>query len=147
MWAMDCPFFTNGVRMSLIRWMLSGVCDPLDAFRRLIDPFPAGYQELPIAIIRVLRRINLLIHPAVQLFSAAIAYIRRLLQLCALLRFVFLAGVAASVSTAYSAGKVTVLIATDMLDHAPRMDIGIRLAGNGPIAVELFYFCSLPNLL
>ncbi len=130
----------------LYQWC-QDVIDPLDAFRRLIDSFPAGYQELPIAIIRVLRRINLLIHPAIQLFSAAIAYIRCLLQLCALLRFVFLADVAASVGTAYPAGKVTVLIATDMLDHAPRMDIGIRLAGNGPIAVELFYFCSLPNLL
>ena len=90
---------------------------------------------------------NLLIHPAVQLFSAAIAYIRRLLQLCALLRLVLFTDFAAFVRTAHPAGKITVLITADVFKYTSGMDIVVRLAWNRSVAIEFFYFCVFPNLL
>ena len=62
-----------GDRLAFLYQRSQDVIHPLDAFRRLIDPFPAGGQKLPVAVICIFGGVYFLVHPAVDTLAAAIA--------------------------------------------------------------------------
>ena len=102
----------------------------MDAFRCLIDSFPAGYQLFTVTVFCILGRIDLFVHHAVDFLPAAVAYIRRFIKPFAQLRLVFLTDIAASVLPAHPANIVTLLIAADVFQAAGGMFVRIRLTGN-----------------
>lgn len=136
-----------GYRLAFLHQRSQDVIHPLDAFRRLVDPFPAGGKKLPITVICIFGRIELLIHSAVHSFSAAVAYIGCLVQSLTLLRPIFFADITASERTALPAGQVAIHIAAGMFERTSGMYICISLAGDVPVTIELFYFCVSANLL
>ena len=136
-----------GDRLAFLYQRSQDVIHPLDAFRRLIDPFPAGGQKLPVAVICIFGRIELFIHSAVHSFSAAVAYIGSLVQSLTLLRSIFFADITASERAALPAGQVAIHIAAGMFEHTSEMYICISLAGDVSVTIELFYLCVSANLL
>ena len=134
-------------RLAFLYQRSQDVIHPLDAFRRLVDPFPAGGQKFPVTVICIFGRIKLLIHSAVHSLSTAVAYIGSLVQSLTLLRPIFFADITASERTTLPAGQVAVHIATGMFEHTSGMYISISLAGDISVTIELFYLCVSANLL
>ena len=127
-----------GYRLAFLHQRSQDVIHPLDAFRRLVDPFPAGGKKLPITVICIFGRIELLIHSAVHSFSAAVAYIGCLVQSLTLLRPIFFADITASERTALPAGQVAIHIAAGMFERTSGMYICISLAGEERLPFKPF---------
>lgn len=134
-----------GKGLSVLHQWCDDVIHPLDTLRSLVDPFPAGYQEFPVTVIRVFGGIDLFVHPAVDPFATAVTDIRGFFELCTLLRLVFFAYFTAPVFPAGPTRDIAFFVPAYMPQGTSGMDIGICLTGDTAIPAEFLYFGVPPD--